>query len=521
METEPSDRTYVLRALELFAGYGDREALVRRDQRFTYAELRTAIMDMAASMHAHGVRPGMTVVVLLDRPVEAPVVQLALHALGCRSAWIDLDAVYRDLAGYLRMIRADVLLYDARTLADRGGEIAGRLRVPVLCLGPGGLGPDVLAPPPRPFDPAWATGTPESIFQTSGTTGIPKLVHHQQDFYRQVLALGEDLVASGEHRLRHLSFSGLAYMAGQVSALLYLFAGGTLVLLDGFVLEDFLDNIERERVSSAFVAPPMLYAMLDSPVLDAIDVSSLEMLSVGAAPATIPRLRQAIDRFGPVVRITYGLSECPFVSAFPEIGTDPDRPELLRSCGRPYGDVRVQIRAEDGTVLDDGEVGELWVSSNLNFAGYWGQPELTEQTLVDGWLRTRDLGYRDADGYLYLAGRNSDMIIAGENCEKIFPRPIEDTLTSHPHVRAAAVIGVPDPRFSEVAHAYVVPSSRATVTAEELADLVRAELHEGWIPSSFEFVESLPLTAIGKVNTSALRAKYAAEHGLDSAGALA
>jgi acyl-CoA synthetase (AMP-forming)/AMP-acid ligase II len=180
--------------------------------------------------------------------------------------------------------------------------------------------------------------------------------------------------------------------------------------------------------------------------------------------------------------------------------------------------VLVEIRAEDGGVVTTGEVGELWVRSKLNFAGYFGQPELTSEALADGWLRTRDLGYRDQDGYLYLVGRTYDMIIAGRYCEKIFPRPIEDTLTTHPQVRAAAVIGVPDPEFGEAAHAYVVLAGGATVSTDALADFLRTELLETWVPSTMEFVDSLPLTAIGKVNTRELKRKYAAEHGSATLG---
>src|SRR6266542_215213 len=105
------------------------------------------------------------------------------------------------------------------------------------------------------------------------------------------------------------------------------------------------------------------------------------------------------------------------------------------------------------------------------------------------------------------------MITAGQYCEKIYPRPIEDVLATHPHVRAAAVIGVPEPQFGEAAHAYVVLADGATVTPTELSTLVRGELAEEWVPATIEFVNSLPLTAIGKVNTSALRRRYAAEHG--------
>jgi fatty-acyl-CoA synthase len=517
METDLSGgRNYVLRALELFAEYGDREALVRRERRLTYADLGTAIIDLAATLHHHGVRSGMAVVVLVDRPLEAPILQLALHALGVRTVWIDVDALRRDLGEYLRLVRPDALVYDARTEDELGRRLATKLAVPVLCLGQDGLGPDILAPHSdtvEPFDPSWATSEPESVFQTSGTTGRPKLVHHRQSFYRQVVELGEELGASDEHDVRHLSVSGLSYMAGQISALIYLFSGGTLILLERFETTEYLATLERERVSSTFVSPPVLYALLDSPLLDKTNLSTLNLLSVGAAATTVSRLRQGIRRFGPIIRITYGLSECPFISAFPNIDDHPERLDRVRSCGIPYGDVRVEIRDEAGKVLAPGEVGELWVASRLNFTGYWGQPELTAETLVDGWVRTHDLGYRDADGYLYIVGRNQDMIVVGRHCEKIYPRPIEDTLTGHPHVRAAAVIGVPEPEFGEAAHAYVVLTEGATVSPAELIALVRDELADEWVPATIEFVDSLPLTAIGKVNTGALRRRYAEDHG--------
>lgn len=515
METGLSGgRNYVLRALELFTEYGDREALVRRGCRFTYTDLSTRIRNLAAAMHHHGVRSGMTVAVLVERPLEAPILQLALHALGVRSVWIDLRVPRRELTNTLSVVRPEILIYDARAQDMLGREIAGLIDVPVLCLGPNGLGPDLLtARSDAPFDPSWAAHEPETVFQTSGTTtGRPKLVCHRQSFYQQVIDLAEELVAAGEHDVRHLSISGLSYVAGQISALIYLFSGATLILLEGFEVNEVLATIERERVTSTFVSPPLLYHLLDSPRLDEADLSSLNLISVGAAAATLPRLRQAIKHFGPVIRITYGLSECPFISAFPSI----DEPRL-RSCGEPYGDVEVEIRDEAGTVLAPGETGELWVRSKLNFAGYLGQPELTADALVDGWVRTHDLGYRDEDGYLFLVGRNQDMIIAGEYCVKIYPRPIEDALSTHPQVRAAAVIGVPEPRFGEAAHAYVVLAEDATVTVDELIELINQELAKEWVPAGIEFVDSLPLTAIGKVNTSALRRRYAEEHGIAAA----
>jgi fatty-acyl-CoA synthase len=274
----------------------------------------------------------------------------------------------------------------------------------------------------------------------------------------------------------------------------------------------YLATIEQHRVNSVYVSPLTLNAVLDCPAAETADCGSLTLFSVGGAPTTAVRLRQAVKRFGPVVRITYGLSETPFISAFPAIDDDPRHPDRIRSCGLPHGDVQVEIRGEDGVLVDDGQVGELWISSRLNFQCYWGQPELTARTLVDGWVRTGDLGNRDADGYLYLVGRVSDRIVTGRGHD-IFPRPIEDALATHPDVVTAAVIGVPHAELEQAAHAYVVTTPGATVTEDELAELVRAQLADDWVPRGFDFIGDLPRTRSGKVNIKELRARYAVEGG--------
>jgi fatty-acyl-CoA synthase len=350
------------------------------------------------------------------------------------------------------------------------------------------------------------------VFQTSGTTGVPKALLHTANLYEQILALAEQIVAAGEPRYRHLTVTPLWIVSGQTSAFLYLFTGSTLVILRFLGAREFLGAIEREKINSAYVSPLMFSDLLDHPDSKNYDCSSLHTLSVGSAAITPARLRQGIERFGPVIRITYGLSESPFISAFPNVGEDPARPGRLRSCGTTYGDVRLQIRDADGTVLPPGEDGELWVATKLNFAGYVGMPELTAETLVDGWLRTRDVGHLDDEGYIHLTGRASDMIITGSGSIHIFPRPIEDVLATHPDVREAAVIGVPDADRGESAHAFVVLAEGATVTAKELGDLVAGKLSRTWTPRTFEFIDALPRTGSGKTNLKQLRARYAAEH---------
>lgn len=150
------------------------------------------------------------------------------------------------------------------------------------------------------------------------------------------------------------------------------------------------------------------------------------------------------------------------------------------------------------------------MQTRLSFAGYHGQPELTAQTLVDGWVRTRDIGHLDDDGYLYLVDRAHDMIVTHRRNWAIFCRPIEDVLAGHPQVRAAAVIGVPDETVGEVPYAYVVVAPDAAVTGAELIDLVTAELNEMWAPAGVEFVDRLPMNRSVKVDKRALRERYAA-----------
>ncbi len=232
------------------------------------------------------------------------------------------------------------------------------------------------------------------------------------------------------------------------------------------------------------------------------------MLNVGAGPAAPSRLRQAIERFGPVLRIVYGLSEVIVVTAQPGLTEDPEHPERLRSSGTPYGDVQVEIRDADGNRLAPGATGEIYATSKLRFAGYWGRPDLTERAIVDGWVRTGDLGYLDADGYLYVVDRVQDTIVTGASNWNVYCRPIEDLLQSHPGVRAAAVIGVPDEAFGEVPHAYVVRYDGAVVTGRELQQLVRGEFNEMWMPREIEFLDELPLTSAHKVDKVALRSAY-------------
>jgi acyl-CoA synthetase (AMP-forming)/AMP-acid ligase II len=508
--------SYARRALELFAGYGDAEALVGADgRRITYAEAHRGVLATAVWLWEQGLRPGDGIVALVTNPPESIYLQLAAHLIGCRTAWIASNAPPRFRQRFVRLAQVKAFIYETEYFIEMGKELAeANPTLQVFCIGPGGLGQDIGTLPAvteLPFDPAAVTEEPQSLFQTGGTTGEPKLVHHRQRFFDTLLSLSEEYLRSGEPPLRHLLIAGTWHVSSQTAAFMTLFTGGTLFLQVGMDNAKFLRAIEQEQINSTMVVPPMLYALLEDPMLAESDCSSLHTFTIAGSAASPARLARAIERFGPVIRVVYGMSESPFISALPNLTYDPAAPDRLASCGVPYGDVKVEIRGEDGATVPVGEVGEVYISGSLQMAGYWGRPDLTAETIVDGWVRTGDAGRVDEEGYLYLVDRIKDMVVTGIGSTNVYCRPIEDTLASHPQVRGAAIIGVPDQQMGEVPHAFVITTPGAIVTAEELRAYAVTQLNAHYSPRSVDFVDAFPLTGSGKVDKKALREWYTAK----------
>jgi acyl-CoA synthetase (AMP-forming)/AMP-acid ligase II len=482
-------------------------------RRFGYAQMCDRTLAMAEFLWRQGLHSGAAIGVLACNPPESLFLQLAAHLLGCRTAWIANNAPAPFRRSFLKQAGVDAFVYEMAHFTEIGAELAKDLDVPIYCFGPGGLGADLAALPSvseLSFDSSACAGEPQSLFQTGGTTGDPKLVWHRHGYFQEVLALSRDYLASGAPQLRHLLVAGTWHVSSQLAAFITLFTGGTLFLQVGVDNAALLRLIETERVNSTLLAPGFLYALLDDPRLADADCSSLRTLTVSGSNAAPARLAQAIERFGPILRVTYGMSEAPFITALPNMTAEPAY--RLASCGQPYARTRVQVRTAAGVAAAPDEVGEVWVTGPLQMAGYWAAPDLTDETLVDGWLRTGDLGRLDADGYLYLVDRAKDMIVTGMGSTNVYCRPVEDILQSHPLVRAAAVIGVPHETMGEAVHAVVVPVEGSSPGEAELCQLVREQLNQTWAPRSVEFRTQLPLTASGKVDKKVLREQYQARH---------
>jgi acyl-CoA synthetase (AMP-forming)/AMP-acid ligase II len=342
---------------------------------------------------------------------------------------------------------------------------------------------------------------------TSGTTGRPKgaLLTHAN--LRE--ALRGALPAWGPWREHDVILVCMPqyHIGASIWGLGGLWQGAESVLTREFKTTEVLEIIQRHRITKAQLASVMMKMMIEDPACSSTDVSSLELIIYGAAPAPEGLVRRAQEALGCSLAQGYGMTESAGTIAY--LSTE-DHANLvgnrLKSAGRPLPAVSVQICDAKGNVVPTGTIGEVTCRGRQVMVGYWRNPEATAETIRDGWLRTGDAGYFDADGYLYICDRVKDMIISGG--ENIYPGEIEDALYAHPDVADVAVIGVPDERWGEVPKAIVVRRSGSTLTEKELLDFGRTRIARFKIPRSVDFVDTLPRNTTGKILKRELRRPY-------------
>jgi fatty-acyl-CoA synthase len=347
---------------------------------------------------------------------------------------------------------------------------------------------------------------PYRLSYTGGTTGKPKAI---VGVHRTGLAVLQIQLAEWEWpaEIRQLVCAPLSH-AGAAMFLPTLLRDGSMVILPAFDPIAVMEAIERHRISCVMLVPTMIYALLDHPRFDKFDLSSLETIFYGASPMAPARLKEGIERLGPIFFQFYGQVEAPMtISVLRRAEHDPDDPLRLASCGRAVPWVRVALLDDAMREVPDGEPGEICVQGPLVMAGYHQRPEQTAEALTGGWLHTGDVAVRDAAGFLRIVDRKKDMIITGGF--NVYPREIEDVLGSHPAVSNCAVIGMPDDRWGEAVAAVVALRPGAEPCADALIALVRDRKGAVQAPKSIFFVEALPLTAVGKPDKKRLRAEIA------------
>jgi acyl-CoA synthetase (AMP-forming)/AMP-acid ligase II len=355
------------------------------------------------------------------------------------------------------------------------------------------------------------------LIYTAGTTGRPKgvpLTHN--GFVSYVLENVEP--ASPEIEERNLLTVPLYHVAGIQAMLAAVYGGRTLVMMRQFEVNEWMATVERERATRAMLVPTMLKRVIDDPDFSGHNLTSLKVITYGAAPMPFEVIKKAIALM-PWVRFINAFGQTETASTIAALGPedhvidgdeqqrDKKLKRLTSSIGRPLSDVEVKIVESNGTTVPPGSTGELLVRGPRVMAGYWGDQEKSSQVLTpEGWLKTGDMGWMDEEGYLYLSGRGDDMIIRGG--ENISPEEVEDVLHSHPKIEEAAVIGVPDQQWGQEPRALVVLKQGETTTPEEIIEFCRERLAGFKRPRSVIFVDTLPRNQMGKVIKKELRERY-------------
>jgi acyl-CoA synthetase (AMP-forming)/AMP-acid ligase II len=348
---------------------------------------------------------------------------------------------------------------------------------------------------------------------TSGTTGVLKaaIITHRNFFSR----LKHNLVSTGINPYNPVVQAYIApvtHAAGGFVWITYLMGGTNILLnLNPFTPKELLEIIEKERVTDIMLIPVMINMLLNYPDLKKHDFSSLKTIGYGTAPLAPERIKQALEVFGPVLRQGYGQTESIAVGTFLTkddhvSNGDPVRENRFASVGVVSFDADLRIVDENGKDMPTGEIGEIILRGDFVMKGYWKDPERTADTIKGGWLYTRDMGYLDEAGYLYLTDRKSDMIISGGF--NVYPTEVENAISEHPAVFEVAVVGVPDDVWGEAVKAVVVLKPDTKVTDSDLIEFCKDRLASFKKPKSIDFVESLPKSTVGKTLRRAVREPY-------------
>jgi acyl-CoA synthetase (AMP-forming)/AMP-acid ligase II len=352
-----------------------------------------------------------------------------------------------------------------------------------------------------------------TIQYTSGTTGVLKAAVHTQETWAAIcnnILISLD-IQEGDIMLHA---APLTHASGTL-VLPHWIRGGANSILPGFQPDQYLRVVDEEKPTTLNLVPTMIVMLLSQPDVDCYSFESVRNIIYGASPMPRETLRRGLALWGPKFVQYYGQTEAPLILSIlnknDHLGSDPETENRLLSCGRPVPTTSVKIVDEDGNEVTIGKIGEIVVKSSQGMTGYWKAPELTKETIKDGWIHTRDMGYVDEKGYLYLVDRKSDMIITGGF--NVYPREVEEVLYQHPAVMEAAVVGVPDEKWVETVKAFVVLKPEQTATEEEIIQFCKERLASYKKPSSVEFIDTLPKSAVGKVVRRLLREPYWKEKG--------
>jgi acyl-CoA synthetase (AMP-forming)/AMP-acid ligase II len=476
------------------------------DETVTYGEMATRSTALAGGLRERGVGPGDVVGLLAYNCLEFLETIFAANHLGAIAMPINWRLAAPEVRYILEHSAARALVCDDE-LAPLAADATEGLDLGRVCIGTAPEGwtrfDDVRARGPAPSRVPVDGDDVHRLMYTSGTTGRPKgvMITHANLAWKNLAHLVEFGVTSADLGLA----CGPLYHVGalDLTTTTLIAAGATTIVHRTFDAAAVVDEIERSRVTTVWLAPAMVNAIMALPDVERRDLASVRLIINGGEKMPIP-LIERLQRTFPSAWFAdaYGLTETVSGDTF------LDRDHLvakLGSVGRPCLYLELEIWDEDGRTQAAGRPGEIVLRGPKVFKGYWRDPEATAAAFAGGWFHTGDIGVVDEDGYLFIVDRLKDMIVSGG--ENIASSEVERVLYEHAAVLEVAVVGRPDDRWGEVPIAFVALRPDAQATPDELIDHCRGQLAKFKVPRDVRFVDALPRNPSGKVLKRELRTR--------------
>jgi len=490
----------------------DAPCLTMDGKSLCYAEVQALTHRVARRLNGAGITPGKHVAILSGNDPVAFACVLAISRAAAVWCPINPRNEAAENAYVLDNFDCTALLFHSK-FAELVDDL--RRQLPKLEL-------LVCLDAELPFAPSldqWLAGVPDGPFRaepvsdlamlpgTGGTTGHPKgvmLTGRNLEAMTALTLMGYPF----EGRPVYLAMAPLTHAAG-VLTFPIMAHGGEVVIMPYPDIGEFLALVSQHRVTHSFLPPTLIYMLLDHPALGATDLSSLQCFWYGAAPISPARLEEAIDKLGPVMAQLFGQTEAPMMISMmapkDHFGADGSvARHRLSSAGKPGPLVQVAIIDESGNELPQGERGEIVVKGSLVMGGYYKNPEATAEATVNGWHRTGDIGYLDADNFLFIVDRAKDMIITGGF--NVYSAEVEAALLSHPAVQDGAVFGMPDDKWGERVCAVVQLRAGQQAAPADIIAYVKAAIGSVKTPKELEIWDDLPRSKVGKVLKREIRA---------------
>lgn len=492
----------------------DGVCLEMADSRFTYREVSGLVNRIARALGADGYGAGANAAVLSANDPLGYVCTLGIMRAGMAYVPLDFRNSADDNERILDFSDSEALFYQRRFAAQVRTLLPRlpKIRI-VVCID----GRDGDVPGLGEWIERFPDGEPESQvpidavawLQTgSGTSGdfrmamISHRAYHAFVAFQQIWLPDPSPVMLVAAPITHAG-GGLSY---QVLA-----RGGRIVLLEKPDPRAVLEAIARHRITQVFLPPTVIYRLLDEPDVERFDYGSLKYMIYSAAPMAVGKLKRALQVFGPVMAQAFGQTEMLGIANmtpqehYVDGGIAPD--SRLSACGRPgLPFCKVAILDDANRPLPQGQAGEICARGDQMMSGYYRNPIATRRTIVDGWLRTGDIGYFDGEGYLHIVDRRKDVIISGGL--NVHSAEIEQVIATIDGVQDCAVIGVPDAQWGEAVKAVVEPSPGRVLRPEDIIARCRERLGGVKTPKTVDFVAELPRSARGKVLKRVLRDAY-------------